>query len=690
MPIDGYSLCPGGLGKKIKFCCADLVTDLAKIERMREGEQTTACLDLVERLDAKQPGRACLLAAKADLLRELGRKQDAEAAVRELMEKSGPANPVALSEASLLAAQEGETVESARLFQQALSCLGVDDPWPDTMFLALPTLAIRLVNDGYWLAARAHLSLQLALNPEDRAVIDILLSLNQSPGLPLLFKYNFELETCAETTPWQAEFNQAVDLGQRARWLEAADKFSALQQRGVNDARLWRNLAILRSRVADDDAAAEAWHKFAASKVPLDDAIEAETMAQLLDPQQDEVETLRIRYPVADLERFHEVLLSDSRLAAVKELPPGSPDEPPPKASFNLLSQACPATGVGLQIEASPRVIGSAMLYGKQTDREARLELFCWRPEVRTAAAALLAELGFGMLGAPDAGEVVDRTSLDAALLEADYLFPSDTPVDTRFELTQAVRRRAVFNDWPRMPRQSLGGQSPAQAAGDPSRRVAVWGALLRFQMQCESIRMDVDFDALRAQLKLPLPEPIVLGNADLEDLSPARLSRLVMSQLSDEQLKGIAPLGRMLSVHIASAKACRELLSRLGDKEPLLQAELLTILAAAAGDSRESLALVDRARELAVKAKRSSGEWDLMELRLRGARGEGEHFNRLLQHLVAEHMNEPHVRQEVTQLLVQMGVIRPDGTPVRQAAPTVMPADAPGKLWTPDSAKEG
>ena len=28
MPIDPYSPCPGGTGKKIKFCCSELVGDL--------------------------------------------------------------------------------------------------------------------------------------------------------------------------------------------------------------------------------------------------------------------------------------------------------------------------------------------------------------------------------------------------------------------------------------------------------------------------------------------------------------------------------------------------------------------------------------------------------------------------------------------------------------------------------------
>ncbi len=44
MPIDLYSPCPGGTGKKIKFCCPDFVNELNEIERLIEGEQFAACL----------------------------------------------------------------------------------------------------------------------------------------------------------------------------------------------------------------------------------------------------------------------------------------------------------------------------------------------------------------------------------------------------------------------------------------------------------------------------------------------------------------------------------------------------------------------------------------------------------------------------------------------------------------------
>ena len=62
MAIDPYSPCPGGTGKKIKFCCSELMGDLEQIERLTEGQQYAAALAEVDRLTQLHPGRACLMA----------------------------------------------------------------------------------------------------------------------------------------------------------------------------------------------------------------------------------------------------------------------------------------------------------------------------------------------------------------------------------------------------------------------------------------------------------------------------------------------------------------------------------------------------------------------------------------------------------------------------------------------------
>ncbi len=105
MDIDPYAPCPGGTGKKLKFCCTDLTADLDKLSRMISGEQREAALDLVDKLDAKYPDRACLLSTKAMLESELGQPEKAAATVARFREKH-PDNPVALAETAILQARQ--------------------------------------------------------------------------------------------------------------------------------------------------------------------------------------------------------------------------------------------------------------------------------------------------------------------------------------------------------------------------------------------------------------------------------------------------------------------------------------------------------------------------------------------------------------------------------------------------------
>ena len=84
------------------------------------------------------------------------------------------------------------------------------------------------------------------------------------------------------------------------------------------------------------------------------------------------------------------------------------------------------------------------------------------------------------------------------------------------------------------------------------------------------------------------------------------------------------------------------------------------------------------------------------MELRIRFARKEADEALQLIGHLRSQHLQEPGVAEALTELLVQVGLLRPDGTPAAsppQAEPpaaTTAPAPDPGKIWTPNGEEPG
>ena len=150
MPIDPYTPCPGGTGKKIKFCCSDLVGELDKIQRMLEGDQRTACLDHIESLDGKYPQRACLMSIKA-MLKPVGRTPRPRPLGRVRSEVSRqPGSPGGEGDP---AGDEGGFLAGLGPMQDALE--RCNEHIPPAVYDAIGLIAQTLVADNQLIAARA-------------------------------------------------------------------------------------------------------------------------------------------------------------------------------------------------------------------------------------------------------------------------------------------------------------------------------------------------------------------------------------------------------------------------------------------------------------------------------------------------------------------------------------------------------
>jgi hypothetical protein len=62
---------------------------------------------------------------------------------------------------------------------------------------------------------------------------------------------------------------------------------------------------------------------------------------------------------------------------------------------------------------------------------------------------------------------------------------------------------------------------------------------------------------------------------------------------------------------------------------------------------------------------------------------GNSTRAGEIIQVIQAQHMQEPGIEEQFFSLLVQLGIINPDGTP---ATPAAAPASSPGEIWTPDA----
>jgi tetratricopeptide (TPR) repeat protein len=186
MAVDPYALCPCGSGKKLKFCCSDLVGEIEKIHRMIEGEQPRAALRHVEQTLARYPGRASLLDLKASLELSL-EETDAARKTVEGFVKAHAESPTAHACEALLLAETGRARDAARSLQRALTY--VERDMPLRVYEAMGAVGGALLEAGHVLAAQAHLWLHAALAPkEDTRSREVLAALHHYSGLPLLLR----------------------------------------------------------------------------------------------------------------------------------------------------------------------------------------------------------------------------------------------------------------------------------------------------------------------------------------------------------------------------------------------------------------------------------------------------------------------------------------------------------------------
>jgi hypothetical protein len=373
----------------------------------------------------------------------------------------------------------------------------------------------------------------------------------------------------------------------------------------------------------------------------------------------------------------------------------GTEDSPPPKGAYWLLNRKPPEPGADLTPADVPRVVGQLFIFGRQTDREARVELAVFRPELEAATATLL-EVAGDAIGERHSEDVRNHVPALEQALTTNWRLPEETPIEKRTALIEQQRRDILLNDWPKMPRKIFGGKSALDVAGDPGMRTRLLAAIFLLELATDQVAGGFDFNELRRKLNVPELGSLAPSGEFIETLPLSRLTRVEVNSLSDED---VVDLYRRADAfrHVSALRSlAHEVIARPSLDSQIDKSEVYGLLAQIEPDSGQALAYLDKARDVADAAKKSTAPWDLAEFALRITRGEMAEADRLLYHIRDSHINEPGVAQALYQILADAGIIGPDGRPTAaaaaaagQGAPDIVVPGAggaePGKLWTPD-----
>ena len=340
-------------------------------------------------------------------------------------------------------------------------------------------------------------------------------------------------------------------------------------------------------------------------------------------------------------------------------------------------------------------MLAQLLLYGKETDRPARVKLVAVSvPRFDTANQLILDAIGGELEGAVEQN-VVGRISASRELLRDDAYLPANAvPREEADRLAGQLLRNTLLQGWTAQPLGLLDGKTPREAAAEPQYRVKVLAAIFVLQSWSQLTHGDLfDFNLLRSELGLPTLGPIDPTQTPIEEISLVRLGRVELGKLTDEGLRRAFHHALAFRMPAELPRFAREVFQRptLAASEEFLTA--CRVLAQEEPELARAIEYLDRARKAARAAGQSCAGWDFQELEIRLRNGQTSEATRLMAHIQQQHLREPGVAESLYQLMVQIGAIGPDGRPVMpQAAEEpsiVVPGGGgaePGKLWTPDS----
>ena len=711
MPLDAYSPCPGGRDHKIRHCCPDLLKDLQQLETMLQNGQAAAAVTKIEALEKTHPDCACLKATQCAALR-MASRWDEYFELARAFAAAEPANPLALSEAALATAAGGDAVEA---LEKLIDGIETTEPGKIHPALLLPAVvtASRLAEEEKIFPAVALAKLVQAFQPQNQDAAVLLHRIYGRRDLPLLLKeLSFDRKSPDE---WlgTGRYNVAVVQMATGQWKKARAVLEELVPHADAWPYLWRSLATVRLWLCDEIGAVDALTRFAVDKnVARDDALDAETLLYFLRDESDTVEILQVTHPIGDDAKTLEALLSANDFVNVPFDPRryGDADHPAPNHIFKALDRPFPPEGTPFTVENTPILLGTVLLYGRQTDRDARVELHVMASNKEQLVSRLEA-IAPNDFRPETESLVMARLPWVTNRLQPEFQFKPNAELNAEQLLTlyRDYLTNVFVPEWLDRPSADFGGLSPNALSKQGGGEIQLAGAVATLGALAEKRLSDTLTKALRE--KLGLPEPAVLHAPDddaaalafFNTLAAWRWNRVDLSNVSAAVLGQLLPVAQLLGETKSAEKFAEKILEQpaaAGASNEVIQARLLAYEVALEAASLESSAkvfeLLEQAKAEAKQFGVSDSRLNLREATLRLAAGDAVGFQRTVEHLAREHHNEPETMNALQGMLINLGVLNPDGSPrqmgagadgLNAAAPQqdfAAPPQQSSGLWTP------
>lgn len=706
--VDTYAVCPCGNGKKIKFCrCKDSVGELDSVLKMVEGGQMVPALDRLSSILQENPDAAWAFAIRGRLLLDL-REYETLSENAERFIRLQPSNPLALTQRAAAMLFKGDAEQATVTLLEALTESGRN---VDSFVLDVASvLAFSLAQSGAFLTARVYATLSMMASGYEggQTAVSVLRQLNQAPTISLLMKSIPETISRPADVSWGERFDEASSLLQSNQVILAESKLQSLRKTAAQEPSILSGLLTCAIWRGDVETQSDMLKKLAECEA-IDEEQRARylAMSALAIPGAPDLAVatyaLSADLSGADVSGADESVMAMMADARFVPLPPEmlgemrtSEEEVPPKAGFQIIDRDKPESTEGIPpADQIPESIGMAFVYGKQTDREARVQVL----EVK---ASDLDEVKNRVEDAVGGIQLTKEDSDALPMLVAGQPAIAMIRFQAKPNEAEKIQREIVETRMPtniaKLPLGLLGGSSLTDLASDETKkleRTAVMRAIEQYDALYSKLGDGID--EVYSLAGLQKPATTTPSDDEIETIANEDLIRVDPSKLTTESLIYLVQRSQQISSTISMKRFATALLDSemTEDQQP---AKLLAYMCLinTTEDKEKAIAMLEEAKAFADSKDISTANLLLTEVGLRLSTGDGPGFQQAIQTLSTKHGNEPEIMAQLQQLLMSYGLIGPDGKPRQAGGPPPAaaggPAGAPpassggGGLWTPDS----
>lgn len=657
MDIDAYHLCPCQSGNKIKFCCGkDVINELNEILKKNGSGQVRAALDQLDRTAAKQGDKDCLLVIKTHILisaNDIASAKETNAQFR----KNSPGHSMGLQHLAVIDLFEGRLDDAVNSLQDAMDA-NKGAEIPVAVSNVFKVVAGALVEEGRVFAGLAHLQFASRLRgDQDPEISEMYIGLLQEWSF---FSFLFQSEVLEEApagVEWEklyANAERAIARGQFRRALQYLTK-------ATNDfpahPTMLRAVAVVKTMLAHEDAG-DAWRDYA-NWPDLNSAFAAEALAfaYVQDDSWAAIDPIFVlRYEFDNADEISESLIA-SKIFERVETPPRMPDgSPPPKYGFAILDKPIAKVSDSLSIGDISLRIGNAEIYGKQTDRPARMEL--WVAGSRIELAKSLLQKMDVELGDPVEEIVHENSVAQDVLLMTQALLPQELDPVRADRLQLQHRRLRFLTQMLDLPIDRNHELSIRDAAKQPELRNLVYARLLILVSNSKSrFAPDGVFEGMLEKLELPPLGP-VKPDEFAALTSPLRSRAVDLTNATLEEVETLENAGFACNDAFMVAKGINEYLQR-DDRDKNLEATKLRALSKCVNGLEETLDLVQRAKLAAEETgdRREAGLALCHEFEIQLEMRNVDRARSLVQEITA-YSDDEEVKFEFTRILSARGLL--------------------------------